>query len=139
MNNIPVITSTTVLSALMEKHKYDVCVPECKTGETWTAHGCPRMDLWVMARSWAHPRTIGYEIKVSRQDFLHDNKWPQYLDYCKEFYFACPRGVIDPGELPAEAGLLVLSGTRMIVKKKAPVRSVEIPEKLYRYILMRRC
>jgi len=133
------MTSGEILSLLMAKHDDSVCVPECKTGATWGGH-CPRLDLWVMARSWAHPRFIGYEIKIRRSDFVADNKWPAYLDYCREFYFVAPRGLIDTGELPTEAGLLEVSttGTRLFTTKKAPVRNIVIPDDLYLYILMSR-
>ena len=30
------------------------------------------------------------EIKVSRADLLGDAKWPDYLDYCDQFYWAVP-------------------------------------------------
>jgi len=93
-----------------------------------------------MKKSWVNPLTIGYEIKVNREDFLHDEKWRTYLDYCNEFYFVCPNGIITKDEIPTETGLMYISstGTRIYTKKKAPYRSVQIPEEIYRYILMAR-
>ncbi len=131
------ITAGQLLKALQEKHTADVFVAECKNGPTQTAHHL-RMDAWVMNKSWLHPRSIGYEIKVSRQDFLNDKKWPAYLPYCNEFYFVSPPGIIDPKELPAEAGLMVAfaEGSKVMTKKRAAWRDVQIPENLYRYILM---
>lgn len=32
------------------------------------------------------------EIKVSRADLFGDQKWPDYLDYCDQFYWAVPVG-----------------------------------------------
>lgn len=93
-----------------------------------------------MAKSWANPCVTAYEIKVSRADFIGDNKWPAYLPLCNQFYFVAPKGIIEPSELSPDAGLLVVvgdgSGTRLLTKKKAAYRRVEIPEDLYRYILM---
>lgn len=93
-----------------------------------------------MAKSWANPCVTGYEVKVSRADFIGDNKWPGYLPLCNQFYFVAPKGIIDPTELSPDAGLLQVagdgSGTRLITKKKAPYRQVVIPEDVYRYILM---
>lgn len=89
-----------------------------------------------MNRSWAHPVATGYEIKVSRSDFLHDNKWPAYLPLCNQFYFVAPPNIIDPSELSADAGLMVVAGSRLLTKKKAPHRAIQLPEELYRYILM---
>lgn len=94
--------------------------------------------MWVMARSWAHPRFIGCEIKVSRSDFLNDNKWQNYLPYCTEFYFVSPPGIIGPEEVPEQAGLMVCTKNckKLITKKKAPVRDIEIPQSILIYILM---
>lgn len=133
------VSANTLLGLLAIKHSNDVFVPECKNGPTQTAGARQkRMDAWVMPRSWAHPGTTGYEIKVSRGDFLRDQKWPAYLDLCNYFYFVAPQGIIKPEEIPDTAGLITLtkSGTRLITKKRAPHRKVEHPENLFRYILM---
>lgn len=113
-----------------------VCVPECKTGPS--GDGVQRMDVWAMKKSWSKPSTIAFEIKVSRGDFLKDSKWTGYLPYCNELYFVCPYGIIDSREVPAEAGLIMASknGTNLYTKKKAPWRNVQVPEELYRYLLM---
>ena len=115
-------------------------VPECKTGSPWIQRRCPRFDLWVIARSWVHPRFIGCEIKTTRQDFLRDKKWQYYLPYCTEFYFVAPPGIIDPVEVPETAGLMVASeeGKKLTTEKEAPVRDVEIPRSILIYILMAR-
>jgi len=133
------ITANVLLQALLNKHCTEVCVPQCKTGPTqgW-GPGLLIMDLWVMYRSWTNPKTICYEIKVSRNDFLKDDKWRGYLDFCSEFYFVAPPGIIQPTELPPEAGLLVCPGTRLFTKKKAVSRDVLIPDLLWRYVLMAR-
>jgi len=127
-----------ITGLLLTRHKDSLCVPECKNGATHMAKKLLRMDMWVMERSWAHPLAIAYEIKISRQDFLKDNKWHHYLDYCNEFYFVCPRGLIDPDELPPEAGLLYVTtkGNKLYCKKKAMRRIVTVPESLYKYVLM---
>jgi len=97
------------------------------------------MDLWVMRKSWVHPHTYCYEIKISRSDFLNDKKWRNYLEYCSDFYFVTPPGIIEPNELPNEAGLIVTSvNGKKLYTKKIPVSrlDIEIPEALFRYILM---
>lgn len=126
-----------MLALLAEKHSADVFVPECKDGPSaGSTHF--RMDAWVMKRSWSHPLTIGYEIKASRPDFLRDDKWQAYLPCCNEFYFVCPSGVMTVDELPPEIGLIhtAATGTRLFIKRKARYRQVEIPEDVWRYILM---
>jgi hypothetical protein len=132
------ITAKTILDLLMAKHEKDVCVPECKTGGSWTNSHMQKMDLWTMTRSWAKPKVTVYEIKVSRNDFLQDDKWHGYLPFGNEFYFVSPPSLIDKTELPPEAGLMVTSknGTRLYTKKKAPFRDVTIPESVWRYLLM---
>lgn len=131
------MTAKHILGLLAVRHKDDVFVPECKDGPTQATNHV-RMDAWAMARSWAHPNAIGYEIKVSRSDFLGDNKWPAYLPLCNQFYFVAPRGVISAKELSADVGLLEVASTGTMLRtiKKAPQRDVQIPDELYRYILM---
>lgn len=128
-----------IIGMLAAKHSDDVFVPECKNGASYTGN-LKIMDAWAMKKSWSNPLTWGYEIKVSRNDFLRDEKWHLYLAYCNEFYFVCPNKLIMPDELPAEAGLMWAStnSKRLYTKKKAPRREVSIPESLYRYILMAR-
>ncbi len=131
------ITSHAITKLLEARHSKDVFVSECKDGPTqWGSHS--RMDAWVMPRSWAHPSTTGYEIKVSRSDFLKDDKWPRYLDLCNWLYFVAPKDVISKDEVPEQCGLLEVSKNckRLLMRKKAPLREVEIPESLFRYVLM---
>jgi hypothetical protein len=133
----PKLTSDDILALLAAKHSQDVFIPECKNGPS--EYGGQRMDAWVMAKSWAHPKTIVYEIKVSRSDFLGDDKWTGYLENCNEFYFVCAPGVVnDVSEIPHNAGYMTVSsnGGKLFTKKKAPYRTVTVPENVYRYILM---
>ena len=60
----------------------------------------------------------GYEFKVSRSDFLSDQKarnkhygpavpkWKHYLKYCHLFYWVTPEGLVKPEEVEAPAGLI---------------------------------
>lgn len=132
-------SSKLILDLLAARHSKDVFISECKDGPTQSGSHV-RMDAWVMNKSWAHPAVTAYEVKVSRADFLKDNKWPAYLPLCNQFYFVAPAGLIDPSELPPEAGLMTAAGkgggARLLTKKKAPHRDVAIPENVYRYILM---
>ena len=140
MGEMKTIKATTLLNLLKNKHSKDLCVHECKNGPTWTSNKVKRFDLWVMKRSYTEPMTLIYEIKVSRQDFLQDDKYQTYLPYCTDFYFVAPPGIIIPDEVPVEAGLLISSknATMLYCKKKAPHRNIEIPVGVYKYILMSR-
>jgi len=131
------VGAEAVVKLLEARHSKDVFVSECKDGPTQFGSHL-RLDGWAMPRSWAHPDTTGYEIKVNRQDFLRDEKWRGYLDLCNKLYFVAPKDVIARDEVPAECGLLEVSknAKRLLTRKKAPAREVEVPESLFRYVLM---
>jgi len=131
------LTADQIVKLLAAKHAADVFVQECKDGPTVYGNHL-RLDAWAMLKSWSNPISYGYEVKVDRGDFLRDTKWRNYLPLCTDFYFVCPSGLIKPEELPAEAGLLWVqkTGRGLTTKKKAPSRQVQVPEDLYRYILM---
>ena len=63
-----------------------------------------RLDM--LSLDYMRGRVRGYEIKVSRSDFVNDTKWQDYLPYCHQFYFVCPPDLIQPDELPKEIGLM---------------------------------
>ena len=131
-------TAATLLNLLKNRHSKDVCVQECKNGPTWTSSRVKKFDLWVMKKSYTKPMTWIYEVKISRQDFLRDDKWQTYLPYCSDLYFVAPIGIINVAEVPEEAGILVSSknGVRLYCKKKAPHRNIEIPASVYKYIFI---
>lgn len=100
------MTAKQILDLIAAKHANDVFVPECKDGSTvFGSHF--RLDAWAMNRSWANPMSTGYEIKVSRSDWLRDDKINAYADLCNRLYLVAPAGVIEPAEIPPFCGLLV--------------------------------
>jgi len=134
------IIAGDLVNLLAIKHSKDVFVSECKGGPTWFAEH-RRLDAWAMKRSWANAAMYGYEIKISRGDWLHDDKWRTYLKYCNLFYFVVPsKKIITPDEVPPEVGLLVAStnNTRLYTIKKAQHRAIEPPADLLIYLLMTR-
>lgn len=132
------VTARQITGLLEKKHAADFFASQVKNGPTLFGKELLILDGWAMKKSWANPLTIGYEIKVSRGDFLQDSKWHNYLDYCNEFYFAAPPGIIRTDELPPEAGLILCSANlkMMLIKKRAIRRQVEIPDSFFRYVLM---
>ena len=72
-----------------------------------------RVDLMVV--DLRTHEVIGYEVKISREDFLNDKKWPSYTPYFNRFYFATLPGVIRKGELPLEIG-------HIRAQKRSPLR-----------------
>lgn len=133
------MTENDIIKLLETRHSSDVFVAQCKDGPTWGQKHL-RLDAWAMKRSWVNFRTIGYEIKVARSDFLSDKKWKNYLPYCQEFYFVSPHDVIRKEEVPESAGLIhaTKNGTKLYTRKPATFREIEDPVALYLYILMSR-
>jgi hypothetical protein len=134
------MTEKTLTDLLIRKYSKDyICIPQCKTGSTWHSR-YKTLDMWAMAKSFENMHAIGFEIKVDRNDFLKDEKWHAYLEYCNRFYFVCPKGLIDPNELPIDAGLLEASKNARLLyeRKKSPERELKIPDSLYQYVIMNR-
>ena len=143
------MTEKEVLGVLASKHTRDLFVPHCKIGPSWGVSGhceCGRkypsngfiLDAWIMPFSWTRP-IIGYEIKISHSDFRRDKKWFGYLEFCNLFYFVCPWGLIEPREVPEEAGLIYLTKTETSLRyiKRAPSRWWHaIPQGIFQYVLM---
>ena len=131
------MTATFIKKALEYRHTNDFFLCEVKTGPTWYGD-MGKIDAWAMAKSWANPRVVAYEIKVDRNDFLNDNKWMKYLPCCNEFYFACPKKLIKESEVPKNAGLVYISDkgrARTVIKAKY---KDEIDNAVFQYILMNR-
>lgn len=130
------MNSNDILKLLELRHKDDILIEECYS----SPNGNFRMDAWVIAGYWSRRKYIGYEIKVSRSDFVHDDKWRNYLKYCNEFYFVCPFGLIQPEELPQDTGLAwVAKNTSMIrIKRKAPTREIVLQDGIWFNIVKNR-
>lgn len=113
---IPIITKwseATMTTALLNARH---------TGHTWV--NMPQFRLFdggriidllcVSCGEWAGDGSrVGYEIKVSRSDFLSEMKKPEkYLEamrYVNEFYYVVPEGLVQPSEVPEGAGLIEAS------------------------------
>lgn len=132
---VPQMSSSHILGVLASQHSNDVFVSECKDGPSWFG-GHARMDAWVMNRSWSRLCFTGYEVKVSRADFKQDEKWHSYLGSCNQLYFVCPKGLIDPSEVPGDVGLKYCTENRAMTVKKAAHRECVPPMELFCYILM---
>lgn len=77
----------------------------------------------------------GFEIKCSRADVLKELKQPEKAEviarWCERWWLViADASFLKDGELPAEWGLLVRHGSRLICQKEAPVRDVpkELPK-----------
>lgn len=130
------MNSNHIVEALSKKHRKDFYLEQVKSGPTWGNKELFQLDMWVMKLQWKL-HTIGYEIKVSRNDFVNDSKWPNYMKYCNQFSWACPDGMIRKEEIAPEVGLIYIKpdGSCRTVKR-ALFRNITIPAELYRYIIM---
>lgn len=139
---MPKVTALEIKKALTAYHPKDYFITECKTCSTYfpDPQGLLKFDGLAMTRSYTAPCITGYEIKVSRSDFLGDNKWHLYLQYCNEFYFVVPTGLISKDEVPENVGLIYYypETGKLLKKRKAVYRKIEEPIGVYKYIIYSR-
>lgn len=126
-----------ILAALSKRHTRDLFLAEVTVG----TGDYVRLDALAVQRSWTRPEFVGYEVKVSRNDFLSDTKWPRYRDYCHRLYFVCPAGIIRKDEVADDVGLVTYNPeTRTLgTVKKALYRDIGFPpaDLLYRILINR--
>lgn len=79
-----------------------------------TGFASKRMDAWAVNCYPSKSELRGFEVKVSRGDFLKElkdpNKRKHAMSLCDRFYFVTPRGLIKLNELPAGCGLIEWTG-----------------------------
>jgi hypothetical protein len=123
---------------LQIKHREDGFFSQVKNGPSWTSNSLLILDAIAIKKSWTKPLITGYEIKVDRGDFVRDNKWVHYLQYCHKFYFVCPKDLIKPDELPPEVGLMYCNPETLALstKKVAQMRTIELPTQMFYYLIM---
>ena len=135
-------TSTEIKIALSHKHIKDFFLTECKSGSTWfmPVGDMKILDALAIRKRWASPCFTGYEIKVSRSDFLRDTKFYTYEEVCNCLYIVCPKGMIDRTELPESVGLMYYDPAKKTIttKKKAIFRKIEYSPDLLLYIIYSR-
>lgn len=73
-------------------------------------------------------RILIVEIKSSAADFRSDRKWPEYRNYCDQFYFAiAPDGPVDL--LPHDTGLIFADSYSGSLFRDAPILAVAPPRR----------
>lgn len=137
------IRADMILRQIAKRHNGrnpDAFFTEVKNGSTWFSNSLMRLDAVAFKKSWQNPCITAYEVKVDRQDFLRDDKWPGYRQYCHYLYFACPVGLIEPGELPDDVGLIWYNPEKDCIhtKRKAVFRDIEIPVDMLYYLVVSR-
>ncbi|MDW5300739.1 MAG: MmcB family DNA repair protein [Sedimentibacter sp.] len=115
-----------ITEALQAKHDNlgDIFAAQVKLGSA----GSKIMDAVAIKKTWSPKTVIGYEIKVSRQDFLSDQKHPVYMQNCNIFYFVTLKDIVKDGELPQGAGHMIYSPDtgKLRTIKKAPYRNISV-------------
>ncbi len=134
------VTAADINKALALRHSKEFFITECKNGQTWYGNQLYKFDAVAIYKSWAHPKIIGYEVKVSRGDYMGDNKFIGYMQYFHEFYLVTPTELIDRLEVPTDAGLIYFNPKTgsLTTKKKAIYRSIEVSADMLMYIIMNR-
>lgn len=64
-------------------------------------------------------RLLILEVKSCARDFLSDQKWPDYREFCDGFYFAVDTD-FPQALLPADAGLIVATPDDSALLREAP-------------------
>lgn len=136
------VTSTDIKLALAEKHYRDFFLTEVKSGPTQIAAvgSLKILDGLAIRKSWTNPCFTGYEVKISRSDFLRDAKFYTYEELCNCLYIVCPKGMIDRTEIPESVGLMYYDADKKAIttKKKAIFRKIEYSPEMLLYIIFSR-
>lgn len=138
------VRADQIYHALAKKHELlgDFFITECKSGPTTSARKGELLifDAIAIKKSWSRPCVTIYEVKVNRQDFLSDAKWPQYKQFCNKFYFVCPVGLISSEEISNGNGLVYYNPETKALRtvRKPPMIDNPLPTNVFYYILMNR-
>jgi hypothetical protein len=137
------VRADMILRQLAKRHNGktpDAFFTEVKNGSTWFNGNLMRLDAVAFKKSWQNPCITAYEVKVDRQDFLRDDKWPGYRNYCHRLYFACPTDLIAANELPEDVGLVYYNPEKdcLYTKRKAVFREIEMPVEMLYYLVVSR-
>jgi hypothetical protein len=94
--------------------KSEEVAAQLKNFERWAniyinefTYGDKRIDALIIDTD--HKWLRGFEIKVSRSDFLNDEKWENYSSFCSSLSIVCPWGLIQREEISKPFGLLWVS------------------------------
>lgn len=118
------LTEREITQALKTRHdrRGDYFASQVKMGPS----GSKILDAVAIPVTWSPRTIIGYEIKVSKMDFMNDQKYPHYMSTCHLFYFVVPKGLIKAADVPYEVGILEFSNGNLRQVKKPIYRKVEI-------------
>jgi len=136
------ITAKDIEKVLAQKHQRDAFYRQVKNGPTHAPlpEGLLIMDAVVISKSWSNLLITAYEIKISRSDFLSDNKLHLYKQYCHRLDVVCPAGLIKQNEVDDDTGLIWINPKTKqgwVVKKKGRIRKLDrLPSEMFLYLIM---
>lgn len=131
------LNTEQVMAALAARHSPPAWafLPEVRSGTGYlravrTADAFA-MSLWPSRGLELH----GFEVKVSRGDWLRELKDPAKAEdlfaFCDRWWLVVgARDIVKPGELPPTWGLMVPRGEQLIVETEAPKLESQPPDKL---------
>lgn len=126
-------TEGDVLSALRHRHSGDewVFLSHLKTATGWQTGRGRELDGWAM-NLWPSRglKTHGFEVKVSRSDWLSELKDPDKADegfqFCDFWWLVVgDPSIVQDGELPAGWGLMVPHRGGLKIKVQATERAAD--------------
>ena len=120
-------TANDVLRAIFAKHEGPEWVRFAEVADSTGTHSRRRadaicMNIWPSKGFAIH----GFEVKVSRSDFMHEmkdiTKAEAVGQFCDFWWLAAPVGMVRVDEVPESWGLMELQKNGLKVKKQAPRR-----------------
>ena len=92
--------------------------------------GSRRIDLAIIdtRKRWIR----GFEIKVDRKDFVRDDKWAFYSEFCSALSIACPEYLIRPEEVSGPFGLVYIVAPKFKGQVDWDLRWVKKPKRFQR-------
>lgn len=96
------------------------------------------VNLWSSRGHAVH----GFEIKISRGDWLRELKNPEKAEpvfrYCDHWFIVAPRGIVHEHELPPTWGLLEVRASGLVAVKAAPKLEAQPITRAFFASMMRR-
>lgn len=126
-------TEAEILKALRAWHKISgsLFFQHVKTGASFSRDQLRILDGLHVKIAWTKPIFEGYEVKISRSDFLRDTKYTESLPYCTHFSFVVPDKMVRKDELPDHIGLIYYKEDGSLRRvRKAQALPLQDPEKL---------
>lgn len=107
------------------------------------SYGVGRRADFVALRLWGNRpgHLLGFEVKVSRSDFVHELAQPDKRhpleSLCSACYFVAPSHVLNAAELPEGWGWIELNGAGLRMRREAMHRKLENSASVYHRLMKR--